>query len=286
MPISSTATYHNAKATFYRLPDGSLRLARVQHITGAPRFRPLGWEELENASRASQIDPAYMADAVPDYDPPEGPDPANRARATRRARLLAYDLIQCNPDLDAFATFTYSPEAVTDKTDWAETYRKIRSWFSNGVQRDGLRYIAVPELTKAGDIHFHAICTSSGLRLEQAFNPNTGRPIRHNGAPVFNIRNWTAGFSTAQIITRREAGDDPTDAISRYIFKYMTKNAGAKIGGRYVLKGGRLALPLYDYADDPAAWTTPDNPPTNTYTRDLPDGSRYSCYDFGKPKTF
>lgn len=274
-----------AKATFYRTADGGLYLARVQHITGAPRFRPAGWEEAERMTESESLEfaPEYWGEAIPDIDLPHTPSAANRARAVRRARLLAYDLIQCNPDLNAFATFTYSPEAVDEKTDWGQTYAKIRSWFSNGVQRDGLRYIAVPELTKRGDVHFHAICNADALRLEKAFNPHNGKPIKHNGAPVYNITNWHAGFSTAQIIERRNPEDDTTDAVARYIFKYMTKNAGAKIGGRYCLKGGRLALPLYDFADDPRAWITAE--PLNTFTRDLPNGDRYTCYDFGKPKT-
>lgn len=277
----------NAKATFYRLPDGTLRLARVQHISGSPRFRPAGWEELAKSTNFEPL-PEYRESAIDEADflPTEDTrDPANLARAVRRARLLCYDLIQCNPDLNAFATFTYSPEMVEDKTDYAECYKYIRSWFSNGVQRDGLRYIAVPELTKKGDVHFHALCNADALRLEKALNPHTGKPISHNGSPVYNIKNWRAGFSTAQIIEKRGEDDDSTEAVARYIFKYMTKNAGAKIGGRYALKGGALALPVYDYADDPQTWIA-TAPPSNIFTRTLPNGDCYTCFDFGKPKTF
>ena len=274
----------SAKATFYRLPDGSLKLARIQHFTGKPRFRPLGWEEIENLNEQElpECEPAYMGDALPDFLPPKDTNPADKARAVRRARLLAYDLIQCNPDLNAFATFTYSPDAVDDKADYSQTYKYIRSWFSNGVQRDGLRYIAVPELTKKGDVHFHALCNADALRLAPAINPNTGRAIRHNGSPVYNIRNWHAGFSTAQIITTRNIGDDPIAAVAAYIFKYMTKNAGARIGGRYCLKGGALAQPIYEYDDDQTKWMTSE--PTDIYTRELPNGDTYTCFDFGIPK--
>ena len=275
----------NAKATFYRLPDGTLRLARIQHITGEPRFRPAGWEEQKNDSQFEPL-PEYADSAFDENDlipPDDKTDQANLARAVRRARLLCYDLIQCNPDLNAFATFTYSPEMVDDTADYAECYKFIRSWFSNGVQRDGLRYIAVPELTKKGDVHFHAICNADGLRLEQAHNPKTGAPIRHNGAPVYNIKNWRAGFSTAQIIEQRGADDDSREAVARYIFKYMTKNAGAKIGGRYALKGGALAVPLYDYADSADAWLGAVEP-TNIFSRTLLNGDTYTCYDFGNPK--
>lgn len=275
----------NAKATFYPNPDGSLRLARIQHITGTPRFRPAGWEDRKKASRFVPT-PEYADSAIDEADflpPDDKTDKINLARAVRRARLLCYDLIQCNPDLNAFATFTYSPEKVKDKADYAECYSFIRAWFSNAVQRDGLRYIAVPELTKKGDVHFHAICNADGLRLTPALNPNSGAPIRHNGKPVYNIKNWRAGFSTAQIIEAREATADSREAVARYIFKYMTKNAGAKIGGRYALKGGALAVPLYDYDDSPETWLD-GAVPDNIFQKELITGETYTCYDFGNPK--
>ena len=40
------------------------------------------------------------------------------------------------------------------------------------------------------------------------------------------------------------------DRVSKYIYKYMTKQEGQKIGGRYYLHGGRLALPSFAYSND------------------------------------
>lgn len=292
MPTKTTRTAlavtHNVRATFYPNPDGSMTLARVQSFTGAPRFREVGYEDLMiRDTPAPDLPPEIAEEAfdLGEYDKP-GANPENVARATRRARLLAYDLIKCNPDLDGFATLTFSPDEVDDKASYADCYRRLRVWLSNGVQRDGLKYICVPELTKAGDVHFHAIANMDALRVEAAINPHNGRVVRHHGDPVYNLTNFPAGFSTVQRVRRRAGDDDPREAVARYIFKYMTKNAGAKIGGRYVLKGGRLAVPLFAYGDSPEEFF--DSTPPAPFEREVPTGNgdsvMYRCYDFGKPK--
>jgi hypothetical protein len=40
--------------------------------------------------------------------------------------------------------------------------------------------------------------------------------------------------------------------VSKYIFKYMGKQCGQKIGGRYVLIGGDVQRPVYLYGDGPS----------------------------------
>lgn len=285
---SSDTIRHNTRATFYPNPDGTFTLARVEHFTGAPRFRESGYEDIMECSASSaDFAPEITSEAfdLGAYAPVER-DPANLLRAQRRARLLAYDLIKCNADLNAFATLTFSPEKVDDKASYAECYKHLRTWLSNGVQRDGMKYICVPELTKAGDVHFHAIANWDALRTERAINPNTGKPLRHHGDQVYNVTNFNAGFTTVQKVRQRAGDEDPREAVARYIFKYMTKNAGAKIGGRYVLKGGRLAVPHFEYGESPAEFFVGEAPVP--FSREIPTGGgetvRYECYDFGKPK--
>ena len=268
---SENALLSNAKATYYPMPDGSLKLARVQ-VFSTPKFMPDGWEVDQKKRKP---DPA----PVEDEDLEEELEPlfVDRLRATRRARRNAFDLIMCNGDLNGFATFTIAPDSVNDKGDYGECYRYLRSWLSNGVQRDGLKYICVPELTKKGDVHFHAICNAEALRLSEARSAKTGRLLLHGGDQVYNITNWKAGFSTAQIIRRRNDEDDPRQAVAKYIFKYMGKNLGAKVGGRYMLHGGKLAHPLYAYGDGVEQFC--DTPPEG-WSVELPDGGKYWEYDF------
>ena len=274
--LPENALLSNARATFYPMPDGSLKLARVQ-VFSTPRFRPDGWEAV-NGEGAKSTAP----DICPTAD--EGSEPRDRTaadllRAVRRARRNAFDIIMCNGDLDAFATLTYSPEKVDDKTDYAECYKYLRSWLSNGVQRRELKYLCVPELTKAGDIHFHAITNAAALKLEAARSPKSGRLLKHHGDQVYNLKDWHAGFSTAQLIRRRNDDDDPRLAVSKYIFKYMGKNLGAKVGGRYVLTGGKLAHPLYAYGDGVEQFADGGNM-CDSYCIELPDNGKYWEYDF------
>lgn len=160
-------------------------------------------------------------------------------RATRRAKEACMDYILCN-DLNVFATLTYSPEK-NNRSSYNEVCRKLGVWCSNLVQRHDFKYVAVPEYHKDGEnIHFHMLSSTSGLKLIDSGHVRKSKP-------VFNIDNWKWGFSTAQFVT----GESARDKCAKYIFKYMGKQMGQKIGGRYYLSGGMLDRPTYIYADDP-----------------------------------
>lgn len=279
--ISEKALRSNARATFYPTSEG-LRLARVQ-VFDTPRFKPTGWEVVNDDSHPfDRQEESPLIDVIDRDEQPHAAERLDIIRAARRARRNAFDLIMSNPDLDAFATFTYSPDSVDDKSSYSECYRYLRSWLSNGVQRRDLRYLCVPELTKKGDIHFHAICNADALKLEAARSP-AGRLVKHHGDQVYNIIDWHKGFSTMQFVKRRSDGDDPVEAVAKYIFKYMGKNLGAKIGGRYVLTGGKLAHPFYAYGDGVEDFLSDVTP--EEYCIELPNGGKYWEYDFLKGDT-
>ena len=221
-----------------------MRLAQIQTFSD-PRFREGGWESREKKQNNRSILEGDTEELEANF---QG-DPDDIERATRRARKNAFDIIMCNPDLDVFVTFTYSPDTITDKADYDECYKYLNTWLSNRVQRNGLKYVCVPERTKAGDIHFHAIMNSSALKLEMAISPKTGRPLTHGSKPLYNISDWKRGFTSAEIITCNEDGVDARAKVSKYIFKYMGKQCGQKIGGRYVLIGGDVKKPVYAYGD-------------------------------------
>lgn len=247
--LSENASKYTTRAKYYYQPDGTVRLASIQEFS-VPRFTPSGYELRDKVSTEGA--PFVDADEIELLE--EGREaaflPDNIERATRRARKNAFDMIMCNPDLDMFCTFTYSPEEVEDKASYEECYKYLCPWLSNRVQRNGLKYVCVPELTKKGDIHFHALMNRSALKIEQAFHPS-GRAIRHNGKPIYNITDWKRGFTTAEDIVRNNADENEREAVSKYIFKYMGKQQGQKIGGRYCLIGGDLKKPLYLYGDSP-----------------------------------
>ena len=107
---------------------------------------------------------------------------------------------------------------------------RLRVYFSNRVQRHGLKYVAVPELHHDGAIHFHGLCNSEAVGLT-----DSGR--RWKGRPVYNL-DWKIGFSTGVKLV----GD--YERVCGYIAKYVTKaTGGGTIGGRYFYHGGALAHP-------------------------------------------
>lgn len=246
LAVSEGAIRRAVRAKYYPQADGSLRLATIQAFS-TPFFLPKGWEFDSPRSDHYDIPNDIEADEIGEDGDGE-PKPGNQERARRRARIATYDLVMSNPQLDTFVTLTYAPEAVSDKADYAECYQKLRPFLSNSVQRQGLCYVGVPELTKKGDVHFHFLTNRDSLKLERALSPRTGRPLTHNRDPIYNVTNWKHGFTTAQLVRKRSEDDDERAACVKYVLKYIGKQ-NEMIGGRYYLSGGELARPIYKYGD-------------------------------------
>lgn len=267
--LQNKGKFHT-RAKFIPDPEnGGYKLAMVQGFT-FPMFNP----EKDRQAIKRDNTPPDLCDIV--QNETKGTDITNVERASRRAKINAFDKILCNPDLDTFATFTFAPGFVSDKASWDDCYHYLKTWLGNRVQRNGLKYVIVPERHKSGDVHFHGILNSSALRLERAFSPRTGRALTHNGNPLFNVTDWQGGFTSAEMI--RGAADDRTK-VAKYIFKYMGKQCGTKIGGRYMLSGGDLVLPLYVYDDAVEPFLDGIEP---TYQRevDLGEKGKYMEYSF------
>lgn len=243
LAVSEGAIRRAVRAKYYPQSDGSLRLATIQEFN-CPFFLPKGWEFEPIGSNHNDIDNDIEADEIGDDEV----KPGNQERARRRARIATYDLVMSNPQLNTFVTLTYSPDSVTDKADYSECYKKLRPFLSNAVQRKGLIYVGVPELTKKGDVHFHFLTNREPLELERAISPKTGRPLTHHRDPIYNVTNWKHGFTTAQLVRQRGEDEDERAACVKYLFKYITKQ-NEMIGGRYYLSGGELARPIYVYGD-------------------------------------
>ena len=166
----------------------------------------------------------------------------NERRSRRRAITKVYDYFNSNIDLNMFVTLTLSPDEV-QRNDYEAIYKRLSTWLENRVKRDGLKYILIPEYHADGEnIHFHGCMNKSALKVV-----NSGK--RRQGKVVYNISDFTLGFTTAINIS----GEDSTIRVARYMLKYITKayDSGNKVGGRYYLHGGKLALPRYEYANEP-----------------------------------
>lgn len=249
-PLSENLIKHKVRAKY--VPDfvrGGYRLAQVCSFD-RPVFMSSGFEERRDKSdKVSRCE-----DEVSELLAPMNEN--NVQRAIRRSRSAVFDLCICN-NFDLFCTFTYSSEYI-DRSNYEEAYRKIKVWLSNRVQRHGLHYVAAPEYHKKGKaIHFHALCNSSAVNLVDSGH-------KRKGKTVYNIGDWKWGFSTAIKIE----GESALEKTSKYIAKYMTKQGGAKIGGRYYLSGGELNRPTYVYGDSFDEFITTETP-TYEKTYDL-----------------
>lgn len=225
----------NAKIKKY--PDGSLEiLCADRAIFGAD-----GWEEV-GKNRAA---PSHSGRDK------KASDPDDVLRARRRAAARVRDIALCNR-FTHFVTLTLSAEAI-DRYDIKAATAKMRSWLDNRVRRCGLKYVLVPEHHKDGAIHFHGFFNDALPLVDSGTLSIGGKPRRPRsvadyqrmtaagGKTVYNIPDWSLGFSTAIALY----GD--YEAAIAYTCKYIGKE-GEKIGGRWYYSGGDLVAPEVEFA--------------------------------------
>lgn len=164
---------------------------------------------------------------------------ANSSRSLRRARNNIRDIVEGNDDLDVFITLTFDKTAV-DRYSYTEIVKKLRIWLSNRSQRNGLKYVLVPEHHKDGAVHFHGFVNRSAVKLIDSGHRDKG------GHTVYNVADFCFGFTTAVLVG---GTDEDRQKVSCYILKYVTKGT-EKVGGRYYLHGGDLRSPTYTYSND------------------------------------
>ena len=218
-----------------------------------------------NPSKAEYIRDRFDVEDVQSIqDPVDVSDPGRFwLKSFNRARQACFDYLMCNPDLDTFLTFTVDPDAF-DRNCYAEIVRFLSRWLDNRVRRKGLKYILVPELHKKGGFHFHGVANHEALALaDSGYRKLVGKkyekykPIHlsrlfvpageeKNVQIIYNVTDLPMGFSTAIRID----GESAQQKISKYIWKYMTKQQGTKIAGRFYLHGGALVEPKLVYTDE------------------------------------
>lgn len=193
-----------------------------------PIFRDPGFDPLptQKSPASTQKSPGSTQKS-PDY----------AQKGARRARKELFLCAACNPDLDTFVTFTQAPDKVQDRYDYKEAVRRLGRWLDNRVRRRGLKYIFVPELHQDGAVHWHGLCNAPALSLVDSGHKDK------RGRVVFNVKDWTFGFTTATMVGEHIAA-------CRYVTKYIGKGmTGGTIGGRYWLHGGKLARPIVHLFD-------------------------------------
>lgn len=211
---------HNA--VIYQYPDGAFDLI----CASDPIFREPGWE-IAGFEEDRKAVPAPREKGKKS----EGSD---MERSMRRARAKLRRLALAN-EFEYFVTLTLDPAKI-DRYNGAAVVKVLGRWCDNMVRRHGLRYVLVPERHKDGAFHFHGFFAGKGLQIVDS-------GVEWDGKPVYNLPQWTLGFTTAQ----RLYGD--YHAAVGYCCKYIGKQDGERALGRWYYSGGALKEPEKTYGD-------------------------------------
>jgi hypothetical protein len=222
----------NCRTKFYKNSCGEL-IQYQKMVFSQPLFNPFKFND--NLTRYDEIY-EKATKLLSDVNPTE----KNIERSLRRAKSRLFDLMINNvSECNLFVTLTLDKDVI-DRYNYSIVIDHLNTFLSNKVQKNGLKYILVPELHKDGALHFHGIFNKyKGIDLV-----DSGK--KKNGKKIYNILSYKYGFTTAQRIT----GKNCVEKVSKYVFKYMSKQAGGCIGGRYYLHGGKLAEPVVQYSDE------------------------------------
>lgn len=238
--LSRNNALYNCRTKLYPTEDG-LKIVE-QMACSVPIFNPDGCE-LREKSKSGTLD---------DFPRAQTSEEDKLDRSKRRARAKLNDLICCN-DWKYFVTLTLDGEKIS-RDDYGAIIKKLNLFLGNRVRRKGLYYVGVCETHKKGGLHFHFLTNDAFDLVDSGtvIRPDVKRPVRLSTAlrqgyelstlrPVFNVTDWTLGFSTAIEVY----GD--TKALANYVGKYITKGT-EKVGGRWYYSGGKLRKPEYIYS--------------------------------------
>lgn len=251
-PYLGVALY-NTKIKIY--PDGRKNII----YSNRQRFHPEVEKDEDNADDLRD----YRADGseqLSDGEDIRGASDAERTDTFRedvlkRNRERVFDIVFCN-EWSWFLTITFDPKKV-DFSNVREVMPKLTTWLGHRVQRNGLRYILIPErFKKTNGIHCHALIndavdtTYSGrIRWgKKSYTEDSARRFGFNytdADKIYNVPDWGYGFSTALPITEN-AGK-----LSVYLTKYITKG-NDRIFGRYYWSSRNIDRePHIEYTNSP-----------------------------------
>lgn len=197
--------YFNTRVEEY--PCGLIKTT----VASKPIFKLPGWE------------PAGYD--MPFQSKQQNPDNSSRLDSVKRAKDKIYKIALLN-DFQYFITWTLDGKLI-DRFDPVVVSKKLKVFLSNKVQRNGMSYIVVPEYHADGKgIHMHGLISGDFKLLDSHRKASDGKV-------VYNMPNWTYGFSTCI-----ETSGDKTH-IARYITKYISKEF-RKIFGKFYYAGGNI----------------------------------------------
>lgn len=129
-----------------------------------------------------------------------------------RRRIRWYALAN---DFRWFVTLTFDPEKL-NSFDFETAKNALLKWCR--LMRDRYQcfiYLIIPELHQSGAIHFHGLLGDVPANFIEAVHPKSGKPLSRHNRQVYNLADWTYGFTDCEQI------ESPERAAS-YITKYVT----------------------------------------------------------------
>lgn len=131
-----------------------------------------------------------------------------------------YNISRSN-EWEWFITTTFGRKNV-DASNYDVVIKKLQTFLEHLRERKcpDLKYLIVPELHDDKiNFHFHGLLANCGkMRFEFSGHYTKGR----NAQPIFNLPDWSYGFTTATRI-------QDSARASSYICKYITKDCARKL---------------------------------------------------------
>lgn len=209
--ISEGELYDYNKGFLYRYND------QVSKLTVCAKVRKPGYELADGCKEFTRKGDAGNEEKLPEN--------------IRRAKSKVFELALCN-EFQFFCTLTFSKELVKDRYDLEGCMKAFAKWLNNyNYRREGaaVRYLLIPEPHQDGAWHLHGLVSGIPEADLRQFQPDEHLPSHilkelSKGHQVFQ---WTAydkkfGYCTLSPIRS-------TDAVSKYITKYVTKELGSSV---------------------------------------------------------
>lgn len=138
-----------------------------------------------------------------------------------------------DPKNKKYFPFGYShDQAIKLLTKWLNNQRKKNIY---------MKYIIVSEFHKeSGHLHFHGLFSHVNWSLSKAINPKTNNPIILNDTQIYNLNDYTLGFSTISLIK-------DSSKVSIYLSKYITKDLISLKNRKVFWRSRNLSLPQVNF---------------------------------------
>lgn len=209
--IAECDLYDYNKGFLYRYNE------QVSKLTVCARVRKPGYELADGCREFTHKGKAGNDEKLPEN--------------IRRAKSKVFELALCN-NFVYFCTLTFSQEKVKDRYDLDGCMKSFSKWLNNYNYRKAatpVQYLLIPEPHQDGAWHLHGLVSGIPEADLRQFQLDEHLPthIRKELAKGRLIAQWTAydkkfGYCTLSPIRS-------TDAVSKYITKYVTKELGNSV---------------------------------------------------------